>query len=101
MKRIINGKKYDTETAVYICGYEYGTCNDFSHIKESLYRKKNGEFFLYGCGGPMTRYKVYSGTNSFGGSEKIEPFTESEAKEFIEEYGDVETYEKLFSEVEE
>ena len=39
MKKIINGKKYDTETAVYICGYEYGTCNDFSHIKESLYRK--------------------------------------------------------------
>lgn len=101
MKRIINGKKYDTETAVYICGYEYGTKRDFYHIEESLYRKKNGEFFMYGYGGPGTKYKVYSGTNSFGGSEKIEPFTESEAKEFIEKYGDVEIYEKLFGEVEE
>ncbi len=101
MKKIINGKKYDTETAVYICGYEFGICNNYSHIKESLYRKKNGEFFMYGYGGPGTKYKVYSGTNSYSGSEKIEPFTESEAKAFIADYGDAEIYEELFGEVEE
>ena len=28
MKKIINGKKYDTETAAYICGYVFGTYND-------------------------------------------------------------------------
>lgn len=48
MKKIINGKKYDTETATYICGYEYDTLSVFSHIHESLFRKKDGEFFLYG-----------------------------------------------------
>ena len=92
MKKIINGKKYDTETAAYICGYVFGTYNDLFYNEENLYRKKNGEFFFYGYGGPGTSYKC---------EEIIEPFTESEAKNFIEKYGDVETYEELFGEVEE
>lgn len=99
MKKIINGKKYDTETATYICGYEYDTLSVFSHIHESLFRKKDGEFFLYGWGGQNTKYRY--GNISYRGVEDIEPFTESEAKGFIEKYGDVETYEKLFGEVEE
>ena len=101
MKKIINGKKYDTETAVYICGYEYGSMSDFSHIEEKLFRKKNGEFFLNGYGGPMTKYRKSYSDNSWGGSEDIKPFTEEEAKDFIADYGNVETYEKLFGEVEE
>ena len=57
MKKIINGKKYDTETATKIGEYSNGySTSDFHYIDETLYRKKTGEFFLYGEGGPMTRY---------------------------------------------
>jgi hypothetical protein len=38
MKQIINGKKYDTETADFFAQITYG---------EVIYRKKNGEFFTY------------------------------------------------------
>ena len=58
MKKIINGKKYDTATA-HECGTwsNAGSWRDFSHIEETLYRKRTGEFFLFGEGGPMTRFE--------------------------------------------
>ena len=46
MKKIINGKKYDTDTAEQI-GYDNNglLCSDLSYIEETLYKKKTGEFF--------------------------------------------------------
>lgn len=99
MKKIINGKKYDTETAKEICVFSGGS--DFGCFSETLYRKKTGEFFIFGEGGAMTSYaKVYE-DGSIGGSSKIIPISEKRAKEFVEKYGSVEEYEKLFGEVEE
>lgn len=50
MKKIIDGKMYNTETAKE-CGTwdncEYG----FNRVEETLYRKKTGEFFIHGEGG--------------------------------------------------
>lgn len=99
MKKIINGKKYDTETAMEICGFSNGS--DFRYISEILYRKKTGEFFIYGEGGAMTSYAKDYGNGSIGGSSEIIPISEKRAKEFVEEYGSVEEYEKVFGEVEE
>ena len=57
MKQIINGKTYNTETATELGHYWNGLSDsDFRHISESLYRTKNGRYFLAGEGGPMTRY---------------------------------------------
>lgn len=42
MNKIINGKKYDTETAIYVC---HGCFGNFGEKTVTLYRKKNGEFF--------------------------------------------------------
>lgn len=50
MKKIINGKKYDTESAQEICSRSSGHYGDFHRVAETLYRKKTGEFFLYGEG---------------------------------------------------
>ena len=57
MRKIINGKKYDTETAEQLASYwnELST-RDFRHMTERLFRKKNGEYFLYGKGGPASAY---------------------------------------------
>jgi len=55
MKKIINGKRYDTETAQLIGSASYSNRTDFRFWSEELYRKKTGEFFLYGEGGPASK----------------------------------------------
>lgn len=79
MKKIINGRKYDTETATLICKGEY--TSNFGYEREELYKKKTGEFFLYG--------------------REIIPLSDSDAMTFVEKNGTVEDYEKCFGEVEE
>ncbi len=101
MKRIISGKKYDTATARLLGVYEYGCPSDFRHMREELYQKRNGEFFLYGVGGPMSKYAESCGQNSWGGGEEIVPMTEGEAKTWAEENMTCSEYEEAFGEVEE
>ncbi len=101
MKKIINGKKYDTETATKI-GYT-DSChhyNDFHYWEEALYQKKTGEFFLYGEGGPASKYAERC-PDGLCGSKQIIPFTEKEAQEWAEKYLDVDKYESIFGPVEE
>ena len=70
MRKIINNKVYDTATATWIGlsdnGHEY---NALSYSGETLYRKRTGEYFLHGEGGPMTSYAVRTGSNNWRGSE--------------------------------
>ncbi len=55
MKKVINGKAYDTEKAKPVAHWKnWGSWRDFEHIEETLYRKRTGEFFLLGEGGPKT-----------------------------------------------
>lgn len=47
MKKIINGKLYDTSTAKEIGSYWNGLGDrDFNHISETLYRKRLESFFF-------------------------------------------------------
>ena len=102
MKRIINGKMYDTNTATLIAEYSYSNTRDFRHFHEELYQKKTGEFFLYGYGGCMSSYSVPCGSNNWSGSENIRPLTETEVKEWLCDYDiDTEVYISLFGEPEE
>lgn len=97
MNKVINGKRYDTETAELIGewtnGHRYG---EFQYECEELYRKKTGEFFLYGSGGAMSSYAVPSGNSNWTGSSKITPITINEAKKWAEENLDADDYEKYF-----
>ena len=102
MKRIINGKKYDTDTAQLMGSWEnYGGWRDFSHMGETLYRKKTGEYFLLGEGGPNTKYAERVDTNSWSGGSRIMPLTYDEARQWAEEHLDADEYEAIFGEVEE
>lgn len=78
MKKIINRKKYDTETAKAVGSWDNGNPG-INYVEETLYRKKTGEYFLHGEGGPNTRYCWMGGNNSSYG-ERIMPMTEGEAK---------------------
>lgn len=100
MKKIINYKKYDTETAREIGRYENGYLEgDFEFYRETLYQKQKGEYFLYGEGGACSEYRSGS-PSGWGPGWRIEPLTDEEADywamchltadEYIDEFGDVE-----------
>lgn len=100
MYKVINQKRYNTETAekIGVQGYDYGGATD---VEETLYRKKTGEFFIYGCGGALSRYaKRADGGGTIGGSAII-PITVEQAIEWVEEYLDGEDYDRVFGEPEE
>lgn len=65
MKKIIRGLMYNTETAKEMGWWSNGySCNDFSYEEEHLYKKRTGEFFIYGWGGPKSKYARATGLNS-------------------------------------
>lgn len=101
MIKIINGKKYSTETAKMVTSWSngYGS-NDFHHYCEDLYLKKTGEYFIEYSGGPMSRCSVSVGSDICGSSGII-PLTEEETKEWIIKHCDGETYLELLGDVEE
>lgn len=97
MKRIIDGKVYDTKTAEEIATWSNGyPCNDFKHCEETLYRTKKGSWFVAGEGGAMSKYAVQYG-NSYGGGSGLYPFTEDEARQWLEDKDFVEALEKHFA----
>jgi len=99
MKKIINGKVYDTKTAEDLGGWDRDRADRLNYIGEWLYRKRTGEFFLYGYGGALTKYAVSCGNNSWGGSEQIIPLSWDAARQWAEENLDAEEYEAIFGEV--
>lgn len=102
MKKIINGRRYDTESAKFIGEDTYGgSVTDFQYWAETLYQKRTGEFFIYGKGGPMSRYAVSCGQNEWTGGAQIIPIEPERAREWAEEHLTADEYEEIFGEVSE
>lgn len=74
MKKIINGKKYDTDTATKIAELDY------DYTFEELFKSPTGKFFLH---------VTYKGI----GNEYIEPLTDKDAYGWAEDEG---TYRAVF-----
>lgn len=101
MKKIINNKMYNTETATMVASYDNGcSMSDFCYFSEELYIKRTGEFFLCGSGGAMSKY-TRACDNGWSGSSQIIPMTENAAKKWVMDRCDADTYINLFGEVEE
>lgn len=97
MKKIINGKRYNTETAIEIASYGNSLGpGDFRHYDESLYKTKSGNWFLSGEGGPMTKYSQPCGDMTGGGSDII-PLTPAEAQEWLEMHDETDALEEHFA----
>jgi hypothetical protein len=91
MKKIIDGKRYNTETAEEIANYENTwNCQDFGYYSETLYKTKKGAYFLYGEG--MCRSK-------YGTGHGFTPLTDNETFKWLCEYGFNEEAEEEFSEM--
>lgn len=100
MKKVINGKMYNTETAQEIGSWANGGgWSDFHHQEETLYKKRTGEYFLHGEGGPMTRYAEQVELNSWSGGARIMPLSYAEAQAWAEEHMDADDYEAHFGSV--
>lgn len=99
MNKIINGKKYDTETARFVGEYTHGYPRNFSYYCEQLYCKKTGEYFLFGEGGPSSPYSRTISCNEWTGGSKIIPSTYEDARIWAEKHLDTEEYEAEFGEV--
>lgn len=99
MKKIINNKVYDTDTAKKMGEWCKNWEDRLYRVTEELYRKRTGEFFLYGYGGPGSKYGVSSGNGNWSSSEQIIPMTYGAAQEWAEKYLDGEEYEAIFGEV--
>jgi len=103
MKKIVNGKVYDTRTATLIHEDWNGLSpKDFSYCREKLYRKRTGAFFLHGSGGASTRWGTRYGNASYEGSG-IRPLTDQQALRWSENHSDMDADEiiEVFDIVEE
>lgn len=84
MKRVYNGKIFDTEKSTKLCELSMGSIEDFNFIGCKLYvSPRSHTFFLAGKGGPMS---IFSKTNPDGttyGTEGIIPITGEMAFQYM------------------
>lgn len=100
MKAIINGKRYDSDSATLIGASSYGgSRTDFQWWKAGLYRTpRSGRYFLAGEGGPMSQWARPIDSGSTSGSEGIIPLSAAEALEWAERHLSTNEVEAAFSE---
>lgn len=97
MKKIYNGKRYDTSTATQVASYDNGLGHrEMQFVEEILYRTQKGAWFLYGQGGAMTRWSQPAGDMRGSGSD-IAVLSENEAQQWLEDHGKDEALEKYFT----
>ena len=96
MRKIINGRQYDTDTAEEI-GYTAANWQDHLYsIFRTLYRKRTGEYFLCEEGGPGTDISTVDSDGTRRGATRITPLTYEAAREWAEKNLEAEEYEKAF-----
>ena len=99
MRKIINGKAYDTATAAI--GGEWDNevgVTDFTYYHEALYRKRTGEYFIHGEGNAQSKYAVHR-YGMWGSGEAITPLSYEEARQWAEDKLTAHFYEAEFGEV--
>lgn len=97
MKKIIQGKTYNTKTAERLASYTNGrSYSDFSFLRESLYRTRRGQFFLAGSGGAMTKYATACPGGSYCEGDDIILLSKADARKWTEEFANKQ-YEEIFS----
>ncbi|MCK4501095.1 hypothetical protein KAU11_11405 [Candidatus Babeliales bacterium] len=97
MKRIIDRKVYDTDTAKCLHSWDNGIYGeDLNSMDESLYKTKKGQYFIQGCGGATTKYSEPCGNNSSSGSCRMWLVNKIEAIDWLESHDGADTILKYF-----
>jgi hypothetical protein len=99
MVKVIDGKRYNTDTAVKIGENWNGLPpNDFNYCSENLYVTQNGNFFLCFNGGVMSKYSVSNGKTTTGNSGII-AMSKEDAFKFCQKNDEIETMEEYFADM--
>ena len=87
MKKVIEGKIYDTKTAQEICDLPSPTQNpsDFGWHQTTLFRTAKGRFFVAGEGGPRSMWAKTVSMNSWSSGSGLRAVTHGEAHSYMEE----------------
>lgn len=95
MIKIIDGTRYNTDTAMLVARYDSGDPASAFSYTEELYLTRKGAWFLAGRGGPPSRYgEEVGGILQFG--SRIIPMSRSEARGWLEEHDEVKALEEHF-----
>ena len=99
MRSIQHGRLYSTAASELICECESATTDtqDFHWWQAGLYRTRRGRFFLAGAGGPMTRWAHQGNNGTVSGSKGIIVLTSDEARQYAEQFADVEVIARYWS----
>ena len=94
MRKVIDGHRYDTDTARLVGSWESGEdTGDLHYVSETLYRTKAGLYFVHGEGGARTQYAEQVEQNAWQGGEKIVALSLEAARKWAEEKLDADDYE--------
>ena len=94
MRKVIDGHRYDTDTARLVGSWESGEdAGDLHYVSETLYRTKAGLYFVHGEGGARSRYAEQVEQNAWGSGSKIVALSPEAAREWAEEHLTGEEYE--------
>lgn len=96
MKKIINGKRYDTEKATLIGEGGYAHRGNHSYYWEALYRTAKGRFFVAREGGPNSKYAEPVDHSTRSGDSAIIPLEAEEARTLAERLCDEDTISQYF-----
>lgn len=100
MKKVINGSRYNTDTAKKLANWESDQdYNGLYHEEEALCRTKAGNLFLWCSGGAASRYGKKVESNRWTSGEMIQPVSEEDARKWAEEKLDGASYDAIFGEV--
>ena len=102
MKRIIDGKTYNTETAERLAGASDGNRHGDGSAywtTETLYRTKKGAFFIAGRGNALSPYGQPDGYGMSMPGSAIRALSEAEVRQWVERYGNA-SFEEAFGKVE-
>jgi hypothetical protein len=83
MKLTINAQVYDTQKATTVAKIANEGASRLRSVIETLYRSRNGNWFLHGKGGALTEYAQHR-ADSITSGERITPMTEDEALDWCE-----------------
>ena len=88
MKKIINGRTFNTETATHVCDLPC-TANrgDFHWHETALYRSPRGQFFVAGTGNASSMWAMPAYGGGMTGGSGILLVNENEARQHMERAG--------------
>lgn len=97
MRRIINGKIYDTATAECLCELSSPPRSESGWHDTCLFRTKKGQFFLAGEGYAHSMWAQPWGNTDSQPGEGLRLIDEEEAQNILEQEDEHEILERLFA----